>query len=53
MKTSKNTYRFLIVNDVSALTERYLFHMITLINFNIVSGHFGSRCKSGTVSQQP
>ena len=53
MKMSRNTYRYLIVNDVSALTEGYLFHMISLIKFNIVSGHFGSRCKSGTVSQQP
>ena len=24
--------------------------MIALIKFNIVSGHFGSRCESGTVS---
>ena len=35
------------------LTEYHLFHMIALIKFNIVSGHFGSRCESGTVSQQP
>ena len=33
MKISRNTYRYLIVNDVSALTEGHLFHMITLINF--------------------
>ena len=35
------------------LTEYHLFHMIALIKFNIMSGHFGSRCESGTVSQQP
>ena len=35
------------------LTEYHLFHMITLIKFNTASGHFGSRCESGTVSQQP
>ncbi len=28
------------------MTEYHLFHMITLIKFNTVSGHFGSRCES-------